>query len=580
MINPNHWNNKSQRFKNVAEFIPDKEIIIKRLDDLKAYIISEYNKSYLIGELVTKQWLDNKVNKFNNRPTHENDESVFFIPFIDKYIEDSKTRINPDTGLPINIRTIRKYNTTSTRLKEFETKHNIKLKHIDIGLDFFTNFVSFLSIDGKYSKTTINKYISQVKMFCNEIKIKGYNYNPEYESRRFYIKRGKTLDTYLNKDEINKIFELNIENQRQDKIRDLFIIGLWTGLRVSDFSEIERLKIVDNNILISSTVKTEAPVKIPIHPQIKRTLNKRSGNLPEFDLTPKSLENVFNKEIKVICKNAGIDEEIIGDLRNKETNRKERGIYLLTPTGDHEARKSLNHQEETQTPSEAPEEPPYTNVLALPPDEKDDVEPLPEPVEPEPLDTSDPAVKASLIESSSADEEIVNRMLVNEGLIQRFVVSVTNLANDEMAPNHQLLTPPEQNFRVYSQAGKQWIDAASYKRYTPYVDILESFDNEALLSVYDIYKADIQAKYAEIGDPDQNFDEVLVDAFDQLLDTPEVPVPVEVYTDSVAYKYADDRLENLSEPQKQLLRTGPDNMRRIKAKLRELKVMVEARGSD
>tara|TARA_Y100000780_G_scaffold209654_1_gene207360 strand:+ start:20004 stop:20573 length:570 start_codon:yes stop_codon:yes gene_type:complete len=118
-------------------------------------------------------------------------------------------------------------------------------------------------------------------------------------------------------------------------------------------------------------------------------------------------------------------------------------------------------------------------------EEKDEVEPLPESVEsaPEPLDTSDPAVKASLIESSSADEATVNRMLVNEGLIQRFVVSVTNLANDEMAPNHQLLTPPEQNFRVYSQAGKQWIDAASYKRYTPYVDMLESFDNDELLNI-------------------------------------------------------------------------------------------------
>ncbi|WP_334059796.1 DUF3014 domain-containing protein [Alteromonas sp. S005] len=213
-------------------------------------------------------------------------------------------------------------------------------------------------------------------------------------------------------------------------------------------------------------------------------------------------------------------------------------------------------------------------------EEKDDVEPLPEPVEPEPLDTSDPAVKASLIESSSADEEIVNRMLVNEGLIQRFVVSVTNLANDEMAPNHQLLTPPEQNFRVYSQAGKQWIDAASYKRYTPYVNMLESFDNDALLNIYGIYKDDIQAKFAEIGDPDKDFNSVLLDAIDQLLNTPEVPVPVEVYTDSVAYKYADDRLENLNEPQKQLLRTGPDNMRRIKAKLRELKVLVEERGSN
>ena len=215
-------------------------------------------------------------------------------------------------------------------------------------------------------------------------------------------------------------------------------------------------------------------------------------------------------------------------------------------------------------------------------EEKDEVEPLPEPVEtePEPLDTSDPAVKASLIESSSASEETVNRMLVDEGLIQRFVVSVTNLANDEMAPNHQLLTPPEQNFRVYSQAGKQWIDAASYKRYTPYVDMLESFNNEALLNIYGIYKDDIQAKYAEIGSPDQDFNGVLLEAIDQLLDTPEVPVPVEVYTDSVAYKYADDRLESLNEPQKQLLRTGPDNMRRIKAKLRELKVLVKERGSN
>ncbi len=254
---------------------------------------------------------------------------------------------------------------------------------------------------------------------------------------------------------------------------------------------------------------------------------------------------------------------------------------------DEEPEPVVNPEAEVTEPEvTAPEEPevfePTQPAPTVELEEKDDVEPLPEQVEPdpEPLDTSDPAVKASLIESSSAGEETVNRMLVDEGLIQRFVVSVTNLANDEMAPNHQLLTPPEQSFRVYSQAGKQWIDAASYKRYTPYVDMLESFNNEALLNIYGIYKGDIQAKYAEIGNPDQAFNSVLLEAIDQLLDTPEVPVPVEVYTDSVAYKYADDRLENLSEPQKQLLRTGPDNMRRIKAKLRELKVLVEERGSN
>lgn len=209
-----------------------------------------------------------------------------------------------------------------------------------------------------------------------------------------------------------------------------------------------------------------------------------------------------------------------------------------------------------------------------------DVEPMaPTPeLEPEPLDTSDAAIKASLSDISTSSQ--VNQILVNDGLLQRFVVSVTNLANNEMAPNHQLLKAPDQAFRVYTQAGKQWVDAASYKRYTPYVDVLESFDNSALLDLFKVYSDDIQAKYAEISDdPDKPFAEVMANAIDTLLNTPEVPMPVEVYTDSVMYKYADPRLEALSAPQKQLLRTGPDNMRRIKAKLRELKDMLQQDGS-
>lgn len=221
---------------------------------------------------------------------------------------------------------------------------------------------------------------------------------------------------------------------------------------------------------------------------------------------------------------------------------------------------------------------PAPSTVELDPDAE--TQPMPETpeIEPEPLDTSDVAIKEALAEVSQENKDEVNRILVNEALLQRFVVSVTNLADDKMAPNHQLVTPPEQPFRTYTQADKEWIDAASYKRYTPYVNMLESFDNEALLNLYDTYKGDIQKKYAEIGDPDQPFNEVMVDAINQLLDTPEVPMPVEVYTDSVAYKFADPKLESLSEPQKQLLRTGPDNMRRIKAKLREIKAVLQENG--
>ena len=327
LINPVHWNNKHQRFKSIAEEIPDKDEITEDIEKLKNFIISNYNKSYKKGVIITKDWLENMVNNFNNRPTHENDTSVFFIPFVEQFIKDSETRINPATGKPIERATIRKYGTTLKRLQEFEKKQKKRLKHIDIGFKFFKDFVSFLSIEGGYKPTTMNKYFSQIKMFCDEVKIKGHNYNPEYESRRFYVKRNKVIDTYLNEVEINKIFELEIEDERLDKIRDLFIVGLWTGLRVSDFSELDRLQISGNNILISSTEKTNAPAKIPIHPQIKSILKKRNGKLPQFTLTPKSLENLFNKKVKEICKEAEITNDIICDLRNKDTNRDERGIY-------------------------------------------------------------------------------------------------------------------------------------------------------------------------------------------------------------------------------------------------------------
>ena len=191
------------------------------------------------------------------------------------------------------------------------------------------------------------------------------------------------------------------------------------------------------------------------------------------------------------------------------------------------------------------------------------------PLEPEPLDLSDKAIAEAI--GMLVNNTTVAEMLITDGLLQRFVVTSANLAEQDMAPNHQLVQPPMQTFRVYTQADKQWIDAASYKRYTPYVDMLEEMETESLLTLFETYQPEMQRMYDEFGMGSDNFYEVVIEAIDVLLDTPEVPVPIEVYTDSVMYKFADERLEELSAPKKQLLRMGPDNMRRVKAKLRDVK---------
>lgn len=191
-----------------------------------------------------------------------------------------------------------------------------------------------------------------------------------------------------------------------------------------------------------------------------------------------------------------------------------------------------------------------------------------------PLDTSDATVKTALL--AVAKSPTFGKFLVNDGLIQKFVINVHNLAQANLSTKDTLVVPPEETFKTYNQADRVWIDRTSFQRYTPYVEALESLETDELLTVYENYREVIEEKFAEISRPGADFDNSLLRAIDELLDTPQVPVPIEVYSESVMYKFKDPQLEALSAPQKQLLRTGPENMRRIKEVLRELKDEIEA----
>ncbi len=198
---------------------------------------------------------------------------------------------------------------------------------------------------------------------------------------------------------------------------------------------------------------------------------------------------------------------------------------------------------------------------------------LPEIVEVEPLDESDTAIKNAVV--ALATSPLVAKYLVDESLLQKFVINVNSIANKEMAPKHSLVSAPEVKFRVYQQAEREWIDAASFTRYNLYADALESMSTDDLLKLMDTYRPTLEEKFAEISPPNSSFDSTLLKAIDELLDTPVVPLPIEVYSDSVMYKFKDEQIEALSGPQKQLLRTGPENMRRIKDVLRDLKSALE-----
>ena len=128
----------------------------------------------------------------------------------------------------------------------------------------------------------------------------------------------------MNESEIQRIFDFDLtHNEKLDRVRDLFIIGLWSGLRISDFTKIKKENLKDGLIEIEKVQKSGLPIIIPIHPQVEQIISKYNGGLPRSISHQK-----FNEYLKELCKLVGINEMIKG----AKAVRTEHGMRKVTGT--------------------------------------------------------------------------------------------------------------------------------------------------------------------------------------------------------------------------------------------------------
>jgi len=81
----------------------------------------------------------------------------------------------------------------------------------------------------------------------------------------------------------------------------------------------------------------------------------------------------------------------------------------------------------------------------------------------------------------------------------------------------------------------------------------------------------LESAFAEMGYRPRQMDGIILQAIDNILDTPIIVERIELTQDSVTYKFADKELEALLPLQKQLLRTGPESTQRIQQQALALK---------
>ncbi|MDP3762370.1 MAG: DUF3014 domain-containing protein [Ramlibacter sp.] len=165
---------------------------------------------------------------------------------------------------------------------------------------------------------------------------------------------------------------------------------------------------------------------------------------------------------------------------------------------------------------------------------------------------------------------------------RRFAATVDNLGRAHAPVALWPVNPIGGRFTVQELPDGPVIGADNAARYTPLVLLAEGVDTARAAQLYLRMYPLLQRAHEELGYPKRYFNDRLVEVIDVLLATPEVDGPVKLRLVEVKgpipserpwvrYEYADPALESLTAGQKILVRAGPVNARRLKAKLAEFR---------
>lgn len=167
--------------------------------------------------------------------------------------------------------------------------------------------------------------------------------------------------------------------------------------------------------------------------------------------------------------------------------------------------------------------------------------------------------------------EALTRLFNVNSIVRRVVVTVDDLPRKQVSQRYALAKPVSGKLQVSGKGDSLALGADNYRRYAAYVNVAQAIDAQKLVAAYIYFYPLFQEEYRNLGYPKKYFNDRVVEAIDDLLAAPELPSPPKLVQPKVLYEYGDSKLEALSAGQKIMIRIGPENTARVKAKLKEIR---------
>jgi len=172
----------------------------------------------------------------------------------------------------------RRVQQTFDLLSEHLRKKDVPFTDLDI--TFMRGFTKFLTTTKNYAPNSIRNFLKTLRMVVNMAREERHEINPAFYSKKLKLPKEDTPTIYLGTDDLNDLWNMDLAgNARLDRVRDLFLLQCWVGLR---FSDLLRLSVnnVDGGFIHIRQKKTDQDVTIPLHPVVAAVLTKYGGYPP------------------------------------------------------------------------------------------------------------------------------------------------------------------------------------------------------------------------------------------------------------------------------------------------------------
>jgi len=313
----------------------------QRLDNIERDATDVYRRLLNDGKKPTPKMITAELDLKYGKTLFIVQESV--VEYLEKYNSNTNYIPGPKGHMePMKDNTKKVYRTLLKHLKEFISDTGNKIGFDSIDPSFFEEYLGWMINEKELKYSSAGKYIKTLKSVLRRGDKLGYNLSDRYLREGFATPREESTSIYLTNNEIQKIVDLDLSNDKElDIVRDWFVIGTRTALRYGDLKRLTKDNIINTDggeVIAIITEKTPVEVYSPFTGVVKRIFEKYSYDIPR----PKSNAHM-NRCLKTIGRLAEINDFLSRDIDtdgNRATDKEGKPLRKFHHITTHTARRS------------------------------------------------------------------------------------------------------------------------------------------------------------------------------------------------------------------------------------------------